>query len=424
TNFALDPSEIARQNQITQQLLSTYLQTRLGLGVGVTQKVPTIAEILPKAILTTTTSTTTTTTTAKPRYSKSLKRPRPRGFSVSSSSKRGGGSTKTNYQRKTYGSTSQRKTPNSLQELLKYRGYSRLQAQKQKEQQQQPEDDYDEDDVESESEEEEEEDSQADAENDYGDGEPEDEPAADEEDNTNNKTLNYKRPSRQRYDPYDDRDDYDEYRSQYTRPRYRSQQLQQQRYRYPHHRHYDDDIDQDGQEALQSVESEQHDLFARDPSENEIDSDCPHCVDDTQYMNKWTMPLLKLGEKRYYLGIFFKANWFKATQYCRYHGMHLASISSQEENDRLEKHIKDFGLGNEHFWISGTDLADEGNFFWMSTGRPITFTNWNAGEPNNFRYENGEEENCMELWNRDGKGLKWNDSPCSFETYFVCEVQP
>ena len=39
------------------------------------------------------------------------------------------------------------------------------------------------------------------------------------------------------------------------------------------------------------------------------------------------------------------------------------------------------------------------------------------------RYENGEEEHCLELWNRDGKGLKWNDSPCSFETFFVCEVQ-
>lgn len=50
----------------------------------------------------------------------------------------------------------------------------------------------------------------------------------------------------------------------------------------------------------------------------------------------------------------------------------------------------------------------------MATGKPITFTNWNAGEPNNFRYENGEEENCLELWNRDGKGLKWNDSPCRY----------
>lgn len=76
---------------------------------------------------------------------------------------------------------------------------------------------------------------------------------------------------------------------------------------------------------------------------------------------------------------------------------------------------------NEHFWTSGTDQAEEGNFFWMGTGRPFTFTNWNAGEPNNFKYENNEEEHCLELWNRDGKGLRWNDTPCSFETYFVCE---
>lgn len=82
----------------------------------------------------------------------------------------------------------------------------------------------------------------------------------------------------------------------------------------------------------------------------------------------------------------FQANWYRASQYCRYHGMHLASIASQEENDRLEKHIKDFGLGHEHFWTSGTDQAEEGTFFWMANGRPITFENWNVGEPNNFRY--------------------------------------
>lgn len=80
------------------------------------------------------------------------------------------------------------------------------------------------------------------------------------------------------------------------------------------------------------------------------------------------------------------------------------------------------GLGHEHFWTSGTDQAEEGSFFWLANGRPIGFTNWNAGEPNNFKYENGEEEHCLELWNRDGKGLKWNDSPCSFETFFVCEM--
>lgn len=42
--------------------------------------------------------------------------------------------------------------------------------------------------------------------------------------------------------------------------------------------------------------------------------------------------------------ICFQANYFRATQYCRFHGMHLASITSQEENDKLEKYIKDFGM--------------------------------------------------------------------------------
>jgi len=136
----------------------------------------------------------------------------------------------------------------------------------------------------------------------------------------------------------------------------------------------------------------------------------------------WSMPFVKLGSKRYYIGHFFKSNWYKASQYCRFHGMHLASVESKEENSLLEKYINDFGFGQDHFWTSGTDQAEEGNFFWFGNGKPITFTNWNAGEPNNFKYENGEEEHCMELWNRDGKGLKWNDTPCSFETYFICEV--
>jgi len=136
----------------------------------------------------------------------------------------------------------------------------------------------------------------------------------------------------------------------------------------------------------------------------------------------WNMPFVKLGPKRYYIGHFFKANWYKSQQYCRFHGMHLASIESKEENAVLEKHVNEIGLGTDHFWTSGTDQGEEGTFVWFSTGKPITFTNWNAGEPNNFKYENGEEEHCLELWNRDAKGLKWNDTPCSFETFFICEL--
>lgn len=39
-----------------------------------------------------------------------------------------------------------------------------------------------------------------------------------------------------------------------------------------------------------------------------VTDDCPNCADETITSGamRWTMPLLKLGEKRYYLGIFFK----------------------------------------------------------------------------------------------------------------------
>ena len=42
-----------------------------------------------------------------------------------------------------------------------------------------------------------------------------------------------------------------------------------------------------------------------------------------------------------------KANWYKAEQYCRFHGMHLASINSAEEQRDLQDHIQAYG---NTFW--------------------------------------------------------------------------
>ncbi len=43
------------------------------------------------------------------------------------------------------------------------------------------------------------------------------------------------------------------------------------------------------------------------------------------------------------LNVSLQANWYKAEQYCRFHGMHLASINSAEEQRELEDHIQSFG---------------------------------------------------------------------------------
>ena len=43
------------------------------------------------------------------------------------------------------------------------------------------------------------------------------------------------------------------------------------------------------------------------------------------------------------LNVSLQANWYKAEQYCRFHGMHLASINSEEEQRNLQEHIQSFG---------------------------------------------------------------------------------
>uniref|UniRef100_A0A2H1WP83 SFRICE_032523 n=1 Tax=Spodoptera frugiperda TaxID=7108 RepID=A0A2H1WP83_SPOFR len=39
--------------------------------------------------------------------------------------------------------------------------------------------------------------------------------------------------------------------------------------------------------------------------------ECSSCNDDDLGVTRWTMPLLKSGEKKYYLGIFFKHKAFE-----------------------------------------------------------------------------------------------------------------
>lgn len=76
----------------------------------------------------------------------------------------------------------------------------------------------------------------------------------------------------------------------------------------------------------------------------------------------------------------------------------------------LRKYV---GIGNEHVWLSGSDLGHEGKFVWLSNGAPLTYENFMPNQPDNY----GSKEHCLEI--RD-KGL-WNDLPCDFRQYFVCE---
>lgn len=92
--------------------------------------------------------------------------------------------------------------------------------------------------------------------------------------------------------------------------------------------------------------------------------------------------------------------WEQSQAYAQSLGGNLVTIENQAKNDLLTSL---FGASRQRCWIGLTDRNSEGVFKWVS-GKPVTYTNWSAGEPNNY----GTGENYTEI-NFDISGSKWND---------------
>ncbi|XP_055307120.1 perlucin-like [Sitodiplosis mosellana] len=112
--------------------------------------------------------------------------------------------------------------------------------------------------------------------------------------------------------------------------------------------------------------------------------------------------------------------------YCAASNMELATISSKEEDDALVAYMKRNGYEKEPLWVFGTDLGHEkrneapnaAHFSWMSTGKPLGYSNWLPNEPN---HSGAKMEHCLEINFLQGK---WNDNECNTGSrYFVCQFQ-
>ena len=92
------------------------------------------------------------------------------------------------------------------------------------------------------------------------------------------------------------------------------------------------------------------------------------------------------------------SSWTNAQAQAKAMGGNLVTINSQAEQDLL---FTTFGK-NESFWTGLNDAKQEGKFEWVS-GESVTYTNWAAGQPDNY----GGNEDYALMWN-PRSGL-WND---------------
>lgn len=122
----------------------------------------------------------------------------------------------------------------------------------------------------------------------------------------------------------------------------------------------------------------------------------------------------------YYKLYYHSETWEDARDYCESLGGHLATITSQEENDFLYDFITSCGVTNAYFGLSD---ATEEEFWRWTTGETLEYTNWNSGEPNN---ESSNEDYAM-FYCKYGSGT-WNDGNYgqgtagdNYPIYFICE---
>ncbi|XP_011206597.2 C-type lectin 37Db isoform X2 [Bactrocera dorsalis] len=130
-----------------------------------------------------------------------------------------------------------------------------------------------------------------------------------------------------------------------------------------------------------------------------------------------THPFKKIGGKYYIVFTGAKMNWFAAAHLCQTYNSDLATIDSETELNDLNFYLTSNGQIGKFFWFGGTDLAEEGRYVSLSTGRPMIYTKFAAGQPDNY-----QEEDCLHL-QAFNNIFYMNDYPCTGDGYPICEMR-
>ncbi len=109
-------------------------------------------------------------------------------------------------------------------------------------------------------------------------------------------------------------------------------------------------------------------------------------------------------------------SWLEAEKYCNSIGGHLATITSEKEQETIKSLISKYD--KIAYYLGGTDQDTEGTWEWV-TGEKWEYANWHENEPNNA----DQTEHYLGIYG-DEYNYQWNDftnkpkDACGF----ICEI--
>lgn len=113
-----------------------------------------------------------------------------------------------------------------------------------------------------------------------------------------------------------------------------------------------------------------------------------------------------------------------AEEACKTWGGTLASITSEEDSDKVNNYLD--AKGEKHrYWIGLSDRAKEGEFVWAD-GREkfdqaTSWSNWDVDKPRTDPIFDLLHEDCVNL--ADTAERKWHDSRCDYAFRYICKKQ-
>jgi len=87
---------------------------------------------------------------------------------------------------------------------------------------------------------------------------------------------------------------------------------------------------------------------------------------------------------------------------------HLATPQSSAENEKVKS------IAGGEAWIGLDDMVTEGKFEWVD-GKPVEYTNWAPGEPNDYKISRMKGEDATQMQSSG----RWNDMPTTGHDLWV-----